>query len=181
MRVLALRHGQSEFNIRGLCNDDPGRNVRLTPAGREQASAAAGDLGSHPFDIAYVSPLPRAVETAKLVLAGRDVPEVIEPRLADIRSGFDGRPVASYFAAISHDPLHARINGGESLLDHKKRVLGFLGWLSGRPYESVLLVAHEETLRVFKASAEGLDDTAMMRLQFANCEDYSFEIVDGSD
>jgi hypothetical protein len=39
----------------------------------------------------------------------------------------------------------------------------------------VLVVAHEETLRVFKVHFEGLVDEAMERLLFKHCELYEFE------
>jgi len=91
------------------------------------------------------------------------------PTLNDIRSGFEGRPVAEYLAATAHNRLHARANGGESLLDYQARVLGFVDWLRTQPERVVLVVAHEETLRVFKAYFEGLGDEAMQNLVFGNC------------
>ena len=176
MRVYAVRHGQSEYNLLGLCNDDPTRPVHLTSLGHEQARAAAIALGDVRLDAAYTSPLPRARETAEILCRGAKIPLTVDDRLADIRSGFDGRPVADYQAAIAHDPMHASINGGESLAMHKERVVGFLDWLRRQSHASVLLVAHEETLRVFKAFAEGLTDEAMMGLAYANCEVYAVEL-----
>ena len=176
MDVWALRHGQSAYNLLGLCNDDPARPVPLTEEGRRQAAAAARRLARVRFDAAYSSPLPRAIQTAEIVLAGRDVPLVIEPRLADIRSGFDGSPVNEYFAAIAHDPLHARVNGGESLLDHAARLAGFLAWLGERPYAEVLVVAHEESLRAMKAIAEGCGLESVADRAFGNCVPYRFPI-----
>ena len=77
----------------------------------------------------------------------------------------------SYFAAIAHDPLHARVNGGESLLDHKQRVLRFIHWLEAQPEENILVVAHEETLRVFVAYFEGnVPDEQLRELHIDNCE-----------
>jgi len=176
MEVWAVRHGQSEYNLLGLCNDDPNKQVSLTDEGRLQAARAAALMIAAPFDAAFSSPLPRAVQTAEILLAGRILPLRIEPRLADIRSGFDGKPVNDYFAATAHDPLHARVNGGESLLDHKARVGGFLNWLAVQPYHCVLLVAHEETLRVFRARADSLIDEQLRELHFANCEPYRFSL-----
>ena len=64
MDLWALRHGQSEYNLLGLCNDDPARNVQLSAEGREQAARAADALRTVPLDAVFSSPLPRAVETA---------------------------------------------------------------------------------------------------------------------
>jgi probable phosphoglycerate mutase len=176
VQVYAVRHGQSEYNLLGLCNDDPARAVPLTPQGRDQAEAAAAALRGARLDAAYASPLPRARETAEILCSNRDIRLIVDDRLADIRSGFDGLAVADYQAAIAQDPMHARVNGGESLTAHKQRVVGFLQWLCRQPHAAVLLVAHEETLRVFRAFAEGLADEAMIGLAFANCEVYAFDL-----
>jgi probable phosphoglycerate mutase len=176
MRVYAVRHGQSEYNLIGLCNDDPTSPVHLTALGRRQAENAAAALRELPLDAAYTSPLPRARETADILCRGREVAPTVDDRLADIRSGFDGLPVVDYQAAIAHDPMHARVNGGESLMAHKQRVVGFLQWLRQQPHAAALLVAHEETMRVLRAHAEGLTAEAMIGLTFANCEVYAFEL-----
>lgn len=172
MDIWALRHGQSEYNLLGLCNDDPGKNVSLTDEGRRQASRAAARLAGVAFDAAFVSPLPRARQTAEIVLADRDVPVTVEPSISDIRSGFEGKPVSEYFTATAGDPLHARVNGGESLVDYRNRVERFMGCLRRRAYGAVLLIAHEETLRVIKAYGEGLPDERLRDLHFGNCEPF---------
>lgn len=98
----------------------------------------------------------------------------------DIRSGFDGRPVAEYQVAIAHDPLHVAVNGDESLLEHRARVAGFLDWLEGfgarEDLPGVLVVAHEETLRVVAAHYRGLDDEAMRAVSANNAEAWCFEL-----
>ena len=176
MRVHALRHGQSEYNLLRLCNDDPTQPVPLTPLGREQAAAAAAALEGRGIEIIYASPLPRARETAAILSERIRAPVMVDARVADIRSGCEGRPVAEYQAAIAHDPLHARPCGGESLLDYRARVRGFLDWLAAQPHAVIALVAHEETLRVLKGVAEGLPPRATIDLAFGNCEVYSFEL-----
>jgi len=175
MRIHCMRHGQSEYNLLGLCNDDPGRNVRLTALGRLQAEAAARQLNAVRFDAIFCSELPRARETAEIVASGRGLSPSPNPLLNDIRSGCDGRPVAEYFALIAADRLHSRVGAGETLLEHKARVLQFLDWLLAQSLRQVLLVAHEETLRVFFAVAHGMSDAAMLDLSFANCEVFEIE------
>jgi broad specificity phosphatase PhoE len=168
--LYCLRHGQTNYNVRGLCNDDPRDAVHLTDLGRAQAAAAAGPLRAAGIERIFVSQLPRTRETAGIVNAGIGAPIEADARLNDIRSGFNNRPVAEYFAAAGHDRLHARINGGESLLDYRARVLPFLDDLSRRPERCVLVVAHEETLRVIVAHLRGLPAGEMERLHFPNCE-----------
>ena len=174
MRVHALRHGQSEYNLLRLCNDDPTRPLPLTPLGRAQAETAAAALRGLAIEVVYASPLPRARETAAIVGRHIGVPVVVDDRLADIRSGFEGRPVADYQAAIAHDPLRARPHGAESLLDYRDRIRGFLDWLAAQPHSAVALVSHEEALRVLVGIAEGLPPEATVDVVFGNCEVYSF-------
>jgi broad specificity phosphatase PhoE len=174
MKLYCLRHGETNYNRLGLCNDDPARDVYLTETGIRQAEAVAEELRDLPLERIFISELPRTRQTADIINRYHDVPVVAHPSLNDIRSGFDGRPVAEYFAATGHDRLHARANGGESLLDYKARVLGFIDWLRLRTENVVLVVAHEETLRVFRANFEGLTDEVMERLAFGNCEVVAF-------
>jgi len=170
MRLFCVRHGQSTYNLAQQCNDNPDDPVDLTERGIQQAEAAAERLRHVALERIFVSELPRTQQTAAIINRYHDLPITIHAGLNDIRSGFNNRPVAEYFAATAHDPLHARVNGGESLLDHKRRVMDFLAWLRTQPARNILIVAHEETMRVFAAKAHGLPDTALRSLSFANGE-----------
>jgi broad specificity phosphatase PhoE len=176
MRVRAVRHGESEYNLLRLCNDDPAQPVHLTANGRAQAAAAAERLSVEPVDAIYASPLPRARETAAIIGERVSCAVTVDDRLADIRSGCEGRPVPEYQAAIAHDPLRARPDGGESLLDHRGRVVGFLAWLRAQPHRDVVLVCHEETLRVLRSEAEDIAPADAVDLAFANREIYAFAL-----
>ncbi len=171
MPLYVMRHGHTNYNELGLCNDDPTRDVHLTEKGLRQAEAAAEQMRAVPLERIIVSPLPRTRQTAEIVNRHHDLPVEAHADIADIRSGFDGQPVADYFAAIAHDPLHCRANGGESLLDHKARVLRFIDWLQTQSEQQVLIVAHEETLRVFEARFNGMiADDHLRDIQIGNCE-----------
>lgn len=175
MRVIALRHGESEFNLLGLCNDDPARRVDLTDAGRRQAATAARELVGQGVERVFCSPLTRASDTAAIVadILGLEVEP--DPRLADIRSGCDGQPVSDYLAAIAADPVDTRVGDGESLRDYQQRVSGFLQYLAAQPGQCVLLVAHEETLRLIDAHFNRLPLHAVVGRAFANCRPYVFQ------
>ena len=170
MILYALRHGQTNYNLLGLCNDDPRRDVHLTDRGRAQAQAAARELQDTPIERIFTSRLPRTLETARAINRYHGVEIEPRPDLDDIRSGFDGRPVEAYFAATGRDRLHLRASGGESLLDYRRRVLGFLDWLRDQPFGCVLLVVHEETLRVLHTQFHRLPPERMEGLSFGNCE-----------
>lgn len=176
MKLIVLRHGQSHYNTLGLCNDDPRIPVPLTDEGVQQAQRAAEALRSELIEVIYSSPLTRALLTGEVVARPLGLSVNVDPRLADIRSGFEGRLVADYLSAIAHDPVDARV-GGESLCDYAARVDGFLDWLVQEPWQSVLLVAHEETLRVIEARCEGLALSEVAGRPFENCRPYRFALV----
>src|SRR5947209_2952598 len=69
-RVYLLRHGEVSYF------DAQGRPVRpdtvpLDEMGRQQAEAAARALAQVPLDRAISSDLPRSIETANIIVAGR--------------------------------------------------------------------------------------------------------------
>ncbi|MFA7386934.1 MAG: histidine phosphatase family protein, partial [Thiohalobacteraceae bacterium] len=132
-------------------------------------------LRAAPLDAILVSELPRTRQTAELVNRYHGAPILVRPELNDIRSGFEGRPVAGYFAAVGADRMNLRPPGGESLRDYQVRVLPVLDWLRERPWTTVLIVAHEETLRVLVAALRGLPAERMLELNFGNCEILEFQ------
>lgn len=180
MRIIGLRHGQSRFNLSGLCNDDDARRVELTGHGIAQAESAAGQLRGEPIERIFVSPLLRARQTAEIIATALGMAIETDQRLSDIHSGFDGRPVADYLAAIAADPVEARVEGGESLRDYQRRVGGFLRWLGTRPFACVLIVAHEETLRILEAHCAGHSLSAVAGKAFANAVPYVFQSPSGN-
>ncbi len=176
MHLYLLRHGQTDYNVRGLCNDDPAVEVHLNEAGIRQAEAAAAELKDVPIDRIVVSELPRTRETAQIVNRGRGLPITVQPLINDIRTGFEGRPSAEHRRYIAADPMHITPPGGESLLEHARRVLGLLDWLARLDDEHVLVVSHEEPIRVLAAHLRGLPLERLREIQVGNAEVFHFEI-----
>ncbi len=170
MQLYVMRHGQTNYNQLGLCNGDPGRDVHLTEMGKQQAGEAAERLRDIQLDIILVSELPRTQQTAEIINQYHNVPIQSHSGINDIRSGFEDRPVSEYQAATAADRLHSKFNDGESLLEHKQRILRFLGWLEKQDFNNVLIVAHEETLRVISARYNKYPDEVMIDLHFNNCQ-----------
>jgi len=171
MNLYIMRHGRTNYNELELCNDDPIRDVHLTAIGKLQAQRAAEQLRQVAFDRIIVSPLPRTRQTADIINQYHNISIETHPLIADIRTGFDNKPVDQYFAAIAHDPINARVNNGESLLDHKQRIESFIKWLRQQPAGNILVIAHEETVRVFIAHFEGgIADHHLRDLRIENCE-----------
>ena len=137
--VVLCRHGESETAAAGVVGGDAG----LTALGREQARELGRALTGRPFDVCFTSPARRARETARLVLAGRDVPQTVLPDLVDIGFGeFAGASLEEYRAWIAaHDP-GAAPPGGESRVHTLRRFCRAYRTLLGRAEAHLLVVAH---------------------------------------
>lgn len=177
MRLLFMRHGQTNYNLLGLCNDNPARDVHLTDTGIAQARTAGERLRHEPLDMIVTSELLRTRQTGEIINTYHQLILQQHPALNDIRSGYDGEPVSEYFTAIAADPLHMAVRGGESLLMHKRRVLTYLDWISHQAAATVLTIAHEETLRVFHAWFHNLPDNMLQELHFSNCETMEYTFI----
>src|SRR6059058_4838284 len=105
MRLFLLaRHGQSLFNVDKAVNGDPTLDRGLSEQGIEEAEQLAGQLAGLPIDLVAVSPFPRALQTANIALAGREVvPHLVDDDLGDVRIGeLEGKTLDDYRAAPAH-------------------------------------------------------------------------------
>lgn len=171
-----MRHGQTNYNLLGLCNDDPQKDVHLTTKGKQQARLVANKIRNEDIDAIVVSELPRTRETADIINRDHQVPIITQALINDIRTGLDSQPVSEYFARTAQDPLTIAVNNGESLLVHKQRVMQYFDWLKTQPYSCILTIAHEETLRVFYAWFNQIPDQQLRELHFDNCEVLCYEL-----
>lgn len=85
MRLYALRHGETSWNVQRRFQGQS--DIPLNDKGILLAELTGEGLANVPFDLAFTSPLCRARQTAELVLAGRDVPLYVEPRLIEMAFG----------------------------------------------------------------------------------------------
>ena len=160
MKLYIARHGQSTYNALELCNDDPKVEVGLTELGLKQAEDLALKLKDVDFELITASEMERAHRTAEIVNRYHGVEIAIDARLNDIRTGFDGRSVAEYWAAreAAADPYDDRFNGGESLRDVAARTGQVLDDLKRRNLGCVLVITSMSVVQAFRGIIEGLDD-----------------------
>jgi alpha-ribazole phosphatase len=174
-RLLLCRHGQTGFNaalrFQGQM-DEP-----LSELGRQQAQLLAARLAEEPIDVAYTSDLCRAYETAKLALAGRDVPLRADERLREIAFGrWEGMTFAEIkdkypndVAARERDRVHYAMPGGESLEQLGRRVKGFLQEVLPRHEgQDVVMVAHGGTVNAVISTLLSIPLTSWWRLRNHN-------------
>jgi probable phosphoglycerate mutase len=178
MRLLLLaRHGQSLFNIDHVVNGDPLLDRGLSPLGIEEAGKLHGQLAGVSIDLCVVSQFPRAQQTARLALEGRDgIPFEIDPDLNDIRLGeLEGRTLGDYrHWKQAHTPAD-RFPGGESLDDAARRYGAAYERLLQRDEDTILCVCHEIPVRYAINAADGSADLDWPIHGIANATPYVFD------
>ncbi|MCU6685636.1 histidine phosphatase family protein [Dorea acetigenes] len=133
MKLYFVRHGETDWNkarkIQGQVD------IPLNEFGRMLAKKTAKGLADIPFTVCYTSPMGRAKETAELILAGRDVPIVIDERIVEMGFGeYEGKccskkgwELPDNFHCFFTDPVnYIAPKGGEGFADVKKRTGDFL-------------------------------------------------------
>ena len=153
-RIYLMRHGEAAYLKADHTVVDDTRVVPLTDFGREQARKQAELLSGVEFEKAVCSGLPRTVETAGIVLEGRDGPELeIVPALGEIEgsNATDARELDDLESWIQHianpwadagDP-EAQFIGGETFGHFAARVLPACDTLiADDNWRTLLLVLH---------------------------------------
>ena len=170
MKIIFVRHGESEANVAGFINDDPAHIVNLTERGRAQAEAASDNLRPLCFTHAYASEFPRAQQTAEILLRHHSCPLRIDARLNERRTGMNGLPIHVFSDLVRPDRLRIKPERGESFLEQMERLRGFLDETAARhPDGTVLAVSHENP--ILAALALTMDDPAQITCHdgIANC------------
>ena len=154
--AILVRHGESEYSVDLRLNGDAAVDVGLTSRGKEEARRLADEL-SGDVDLCVTSAFRRTVETADLVLAGRDVPRLVLPELNDPRYGrFEGATLEEYRAWAASAPSDARpSDDGESRLDIVARYARALRILLARNERAILVVAHSLPIAYVLATRRG--------------------------
>jgi probable phosphoglycerate mutase len=146
-RVLALRHGESEWNVVGRWQGQA--DTPLSAVGRRQALLAAEQLGA--FDGIWSSPLQRAAETAAIIAGHLGIgPVLVDERLGETDVGsWEGLTHAEIeaewpgFIATNRRPHDA-----EPLDDVAARaVASFADIAATSPGGELLVVTHAGLLR----------------------------------
>lgn len=187
-RIYLMRHAEAAyFGADGQREADP-RIVPLTPKGRSEAMAMAAWLESVPFDRAICSGLNRTLETATIVLGGRDLKLDVVTQLEEIHgAGMDQRAALSpadyaYAMFRAGDP-GAQFAAGERFQDFHSRVLpAFIDVLQNPDWTNLLLVCHGGTNRAIITWFLGLGLDAFGSFEQDSCclNILDFDQLDGT-
>jgi 2,3-bisphosphoglycerate-dependent phosphoglycerate mutase len=173
---LVARHGQSLFNVDRVVNGDPALDRGLSEQGIEEAERLAGQLAAAPLGLVAVSPFPRAVQTANIALAGREIPHLVDDDLGDVRIGeLEGKTLDAYREAPAHSNRKEPFPGGESLDGAALRYAGAFERLLARDERATLVVCHEFPVRYLVNAATGSDQLDGPLHYVANATPYLFD------
>ena len=84
-KLIFVRHGESDYNLRRLCQGQV--DSHLTPKGKKQALSTAEHLKDLNIDVIYSSPLQRAAMTAEIIKGKRELKIRFDDRLKEINLG----------------------------------------------------------------------------------------------
>ncbi|MBN2003030.1 MAG: histidine phosphatase family protein [Anaerolineae bacterium] len=159
MHLLLVRHGQSQWQVKG---DLAGDDAPLTALGESQAEYLGEYLAhSHSVDAIFTSPLRRARRTAEIVGKHLEMPVTVEPELCEFNYfGYDWAPplpVSRWNLAPEPSSLSS------SYTTFRTRILAILQTIVDAHLDdkTVLLVAHGGTLSVALRILLGSDTPRM--------------------
>jgi broad specificity phosphatase PhoE len=175
-QLILARHGESEYSLRGLLNGDPSVEVGLTERGEDQARALGRELAEEPLDLAVHSGFLRTRATLALVLEGRDVPVLAEPRLADPRAGsFEGQTLEAYRGWAWNAGSRVEAPGrGESRLAVAQRYGAAYRALLDRPERTILAVIHALPIAYLLLAREGEPPRPRVDIRIEYAQPYPF-------
>ncbi|MGB7999921.1 MAG: histidine phosphatase family protein [Anaerobacillus sp.] len=167
-RVYLVRHGESEWNAAGdlYCGRT---DIGLSAEGRKQAKDAGEYLSPIAFGFAYASPLVRARDTARIILGEQNLDVHTDERIYEGDFGeWEGRSKKAFIAedpesweSWMENPSETRAGRtGETASEMYDRASSFFKELGEKhPHETVLVVAHNNTIRFFLAGILGMPFT----------------------
>ena len=156
LTLLLVRHGQSEWNARGLMQGQA-EGIPLTELGHVQAAGAAAELAALGPGALISSDLLRARQTAEHCARATGLPVSVTAALREQGYGvLEGRPSRELWDVVDWTDPHWAAEGGESRARLHERVAAFLRQLrTDPPADVVALVTHGDTIRAAQAVAAG--------------------------
>jgi len=175
-RILITRHGQTVTNVEGrFCGH---AETTLTDLGRAQARALGQRLAGVEVHAAYTSDFSRAIDTAALILEGRDIATQPDPALRELHYGewelVKGGTVArrwpeQYRLMRSRDPAW-RPPGGEDVPEVRARTYAALQRIIRKhKHQTVLIVTHGTAINCMLSELLETPVPATFNFEVNNC------------
>lgn len=159
LRILAVRHGQTEWNLAG--RNQGHADIELDETGRRQSMDLARALRDEAFSAIYSSPMKRATQSLEQLQNGRNFRVILDDRLKERNYGlWEGKTQeeakASHpalYVAYHTDPTTYAPPGGENGIELFCRVGYFVcDLLEKHESGNVLVISHGGTLSALIAA-----------------------------
>lgn len=154
-KIILIRHGETEWNrerrIQGHLDS------ALTPLGVAQARAGAARLAGESIDVVFASDLARVQHTARLLVAGRDLPLLQDANLRERAFGIgEGLTYEEMYQQYPAEDRHIglvnsefTLPGGEPRDHFHERIKGAIARLAlAHEGQNLLVVTHGGVLGV---------------------------------
>ena len=193
MRLYLMRHGETEWNTKGLIQGST--DVPLNENGRRLAELTREGFKAEgiSFDRIFASPLVRAYETARIVT--QDIKDAKIEREERVREMSFGRYEGVSIRETGINPVYANINnffvspksyvpeeGCESYEDAESRIRSFCSdklFPIADSVKSVLVVCHGAIIRSFLKYLLNIKPDELWDIRQPNCCVNIFDINDG--
>ncbi|MGK9175083.1 histidine phosphatase family protein [Yokenella regensburgei] len=188
MKVILVRHAQTEWNVRGIIQGQSDSTV--TQQGERQTSALLATLAASAYRVesVYASPLGRAWQMGQSLAEGFGCSLLAEPALKEQALGeFEGMPSAQLLQQRPDDAnalfkcdAQYQPPGGESLLHASQRVLDFLYSLEKtRHHQTLCLVSHGHVIQGVLARLKSGVVSDFPRYAQPNASYSVFDLING--
>lgn len=174
--IIAMRHGESEHNVKLVINGDPKKRYHLTPKGRQQAKELAQKLKDKEISEIFTSEMLRTQETAEPLAKIKRLSIQVDKRLNDIHAGkLEGINIFE-FRKLTNE-IHKSVKGSETNVGVGKRLKSFLqDLLKAYSGKTVAIVSSEIILHSLKQISKGQPCDEMKGHHAKNGQVYTFHI-----
>lgn len=182
MRLLLVRHGDTEFNSshKFMGHSD----IDLSPEGKQQIERLRDYLANDKFEAAYASDLLRTMTTTRILTEKRNLQTVPSQELREMNYGLcegltfseinQNYPIVAEQCANFTTELE--FPEGETFQDFSKRVISFLDRLKvHKPTDTILVVSHNGPLKTLICHFLGIDQEHWWQIRIDTA---SLSIVD---
>lgn len=187
MKIYLTRHGETDWNIelnrkqkiknnikKKTVTDDDFIDINTT--GIKQANKLAEKLKNTRIDLVICSPLPRAKQTADIIVKGRNIPIIFDKDISVREFGEHKGKVADVDFDFTHGfwsyKANIKYKRAENIRDFFKRVYLFLDKIKEEYKDkNVLIVTHGSIGIPIYCYFNGIpEDDNLLKFVLGNCE-----------
>lgn len=176
MKLYIVRHGQTDYNLKGLLQGVS--DINLNEEGIRQAKKLGEEFKDKNIDLIISSPLKRAIETAHYL--NLNCPIFLDDRVIERKLGsYEGKPRSLYdYDKYMNYNLNSKDNGVEGLQQLLERVTKFLNYLKINYKDSkIVVVTHGAVMKVIPYYFDKIPEDGIIKSKtIDNCGYLYYEI-----